>query len=120
MLQKYNNKNQCRQIKDVIGTGGKVINKIIAETNVKIDIEEDGSVCVYSNDSKNAETAMKMIKDIAREIETGEIYDGVVTKISHSEHLLIQVEEKKDYFIFQKYQVKEQKKQKMYQQLETK
>ena len=69
------------KIKDVIGTGGKVINKIIAETNVKIDIEEDGSVCVYSNDSKNAETAMKMIKDIAREIEAGEIYDGVVTKI---------------------------------------
>ena len=69
------------KIKDVIGTGGKVINKIIAETNVKIDIEEDGSVCVYSNDSKNAEVAMKMIKDIAREIEAGEIYDGVVTKI---------------------------------------
>lgn len=69
------------KIKDVIGTGGKVINKIIAETNVKIDIEEDGSVCVYSNDNEKAETAMKMIKDIAREIEVGEIYDGVVTKI---------------------------------------
>ncbi|MBO5349811.1 MAG: polyribonucleotide nucleotidyltransferase [Clostridia bacterium] len=69
------------KIKDVIGTGGKVINKIIAETNVKIDIEEDGSVCVYSNDTKNAEAAMKMIEDIAREIEPGEIYDGVVTKI---------------------------------------
>ena len=40
-----------------------------------------GSVYVYSNDSKNAEVAMKMIKDIAREIEAGEIYDGVVTKI---------------------------------------
>ncbi|MBP3502276.1 MAG: polyribonucleotide nucleotidyltransferase [Clostridia bacterium] len=69
------------KIKDVIGTGGKVINKIIAETNVKIDIEEDGSVCVYSADTKNAEAAMKMIKDIAREIEEGQIYDGVVTKI---------------------------------------
>ena len=69
------------KIKDVIGTGGKVINKIIAETNVKIDIEEDGSVCVYSADTKNAEIAMKMIKDIAREIEEGQIYDGIVTKI---------------------------------------
>ncbi len=69
------------KIKDVIGTGGKVINKIIAETNVKIDIEEDGAVCVYSNDNEKAEAAMKMIKDIAREIEVGEIYDGIVTKI---------------------------------------
>ena len=69
------------KIKDVIGTGGKVINKIIAETNVKIDIEEDGSVCVYSNDSENADRAMKMIKDIVKEIEVNEIYDGIVTKI---------------------------------------
>ena len=70
------------KIKDVIGTGGKVINKIIAETGVKIDIEEDGSVCVYSTDNENAEKAMKMIKDIARELEVNEIYDGVVTRIT--------------------------------------
>ena len=69
------------KIKDVIGSGGKVINKIIEDTGVKIDIEEDGQVFVYSSDIKNAETAMKTIKDIAREIEVNEIYDGVVTKI---------------------------------------
>ena len=69
------------KIKDVIGSGGKVINKIIEDTGVKIDIEEDGQVFVYSSDIKNAEAAMKTIKDIAREIEVNEIYDGVVTKI---------------------------------------
>ena len=69
------------KIKDVIGSGGKVINKIIEETGVKIDIEEDGQVFVYSSDIEGAEKAMEIIKDIAREIEVGEIYDGVVTKI---------------------------------------
>ncbi|MBP3708494.1 MAG: polyribonucleotide nucleotidyltransferase [Clostridia bacterium] len=69
------------KIKDVIGSGGKVINKIIEETGVKIDIEEDGQVFVYSSDIKGAESAMKMIKDIAREIVAGEIYEGVVSRI---------------------------------------
>ena len=69
------------KIKDVIGSGGKVINKIIEETGVKIDIEEDGQVFVYSSDIEGAKAAMKMIEDIAREIEEGQIYDGVVTKI---------------------------------------
>ena len=69
------------KIKDVIGPGGKMINKIIDATGVKIDIEEDGSVCVYSNDMEAAKKAMKMIETIAREIEVGGIYDGVVTKI---------------------------------------
>lgn len=69
------------KIKDVIGPGGKMINKIIDATGVKIDIEEDGRVCVYSDNMENAKKAMKMIEDIAREIEVGGIYDGVVTKI---------------------------------------
>ena len=69
------------KIKDVIGPGGKMINKIIDETGVKIDIEDDGSVCVYSNDTENAKKAMKMIETIAREIEVGGIYDGTVTRI---------------------------------------
>ena len=69
------------KIKDVIGSGGKVINKIIEETGVKIDIEEDGKVFVYSSEIEGAKKAMKMIEDIAREIEEGQIYDGVVTKI---------------------------------------
>ena len=69
------------KIKDVIGPGGKMINKIIDATGVKIDIEEDGSVCVYSSDIESAKKAMKMIETIAREIEVCGIYDGVITKI---------------------------------------
>ena len=69
------------KIKDVIGTGGKVINKIIEETGVKIDIDDDGRVCVYSNDIENGKKAIKIIENITREIESGGIYDGVVTKI---------------------------------------
>ncbi len=69
------------KIKDVIGPGGKMINKIIDETGVKIDIEEDGSVCVYSDDLERAQKAMKMIESIAREIEVNGIYDGIVTRI---------------------------------------
>ena len=69
------------KIRDVLGPGGKMINKIIAETGVKIDIEENGDVCIYSVDGQNGEKALKMIKDIAREIEVGGIYDGKVTRI---------------------------------------
>ena len=69
------------KIKDVIGPGGKMINKIIDETGVKIDIEEDGSVCVYCNDAENGQKAIKIIENIAREIEKDGIYDGVVTRI---------------------------------------
>ncbi len=69
------------KIKDVIGPGGKMINKIIDETGVKIDIEDDGRVCIYSTDTQNAQKALKMIEDIAKEIEEGGIYDGVVTRI---------------------------------------
>src|SRR5699024_7996956 len=67
--------------KDVIGPSGKMINKIIDETGVKIDIEDDGRVFVYSQDTESATKAMKMITDIAKDIEVGGIYDGVVTRI---------------------------------------
>lgn len=69
------------KIKDVIGPSGKMINKIIDETGVKIDIEDDGRVFVYSQDTESATKAMKMITDIAKDIEVGGIYDGVVTRI---------------------------------------
>ena len=69
------------KIKDVIGAGGKTINKIIDETGVKIDIEENGNVFIYSQDIENAKKALKIIEDITREIEVGKIYDGVVAKI---------------------------------------
>ena len=69
------------KIRDVIGPGGKVINKIIGETGVKIDIEEDGRVFIYSTDSQGGQKALKMINDIVREIEVDGIYEGTVTKI---------------------------------------
>lgn len=69
------------KIKDVIGPGGKMINKIIDETGVKIDIEEDGRVFIYSADSQKAKEALEMIEDIVREVEIGGIYYGEVTKI---------------------------------------
>ena len=69
------------KIKDVIGTGGKTINKIIDETGVKIDIEDDGRVCIYSSDMESAQKALKMIEVITREIEAGKVYDGVVSRI---------------------------------------
>ena len=71
------------KIKDVIGPGGKMINKIIEEAKgVKIDIEEDGSVCIYATEGQDAAKAKKMIENITREIEAGQIYDGVVTRIT--------------------------------------
>ena len=69
------------KIKDVIGPGGKVINKIIEETGVKIDIEEDGQVFIYSNDNNKAIQALEMIEDIVREVEVGGIYYGEVIRI---------------------------------------
>ena len=74
--------NICKdKIKDVIGPGGKMINKIIDETGVKIDINDDGKVCVYANDSESGKKAMDMILDIAKIIEVGGIYDGKATRI---------------------------------------
>ncbi|MBQ3414892.1 MAG: polyribonucleotide nucleotidyltransferase [Clostridia bacterium] len=69
------------KIKDVIGPGGKMINKIIDETGVKIDIEEDGQVFIYSQDNEKAKQALEMIEDIVREVEVGGIYYGTVTRI---------------------------------------
>jgi len=69
------------KIKDVIGAGGKVINKIIEETGVKIDISEEGDVVIYSIDKVQAEKAMDIIEKIVRDIEVGEYYDGTVVKI---------------------------------------
>ena len=75
-------KIKVEKIKDVIGTGGKVINKIIEETGVKIDIEEDGQVFIYGQNSEKANEALDMIEDIVREIEVGGIYYGAVTRIA--------------------------------------
>ena len=69
------------KIKDVIGPGGKMINKIIDATGVKVDIEEDGRVCIYTDDAENGKKALKMIEDIAKDIEVGKVYGGKVTRI---------------------------------------
>ncbi len=69
------------KIKDVIGPSGKMINKIIDETGVKIDIEEDGKVFIYTQDSENGKKALKMVEDIAKDIELGQIYEGTVARI---------------------------------------
>ncbi len=74
-------KIKVEKIKDVIGKGGETINKIIDETGVKIDIEEDGQVFIYSVDREKGKQALEMVEDIVREVEVGEIYYGEVTKL---------------------------------------
>ena len=69
------------KIKDVIGSGGKTINKIISDTGVKIDIEEDGSVFIAATDSEAAEKAKSIIDAITMDLEVGNIYIGKVTRI---------------------------------------
>lgn len=69
------------KIKDVIGSGGKVINKIIDETGVKIDIDDDGNVSVLSNNQQMAQRAIEIIEGIAKDIEVGDIYTGKVVKL---------------------------------------
>ncbi|MDQ7844094.1 MAG: polyribonucleotide nucleotidyltransferase [Armatimonadota bacterium] len=69
------------KIREVIGPGGKVINKITAETGVKIDIEQDGKVHVASADEAAAARAIRMIEEIVREVKVGEIYTGRVTRL---------------------------------------
>ena len=71
------------KIKDVIGKGGETINKIIDETGVKIDIEDDGQVFIYSADQEKAEKALDLIEDIVREFEVGGIYYGTVTRTTN-------------------------------------
>ena len=69
------------KIRDVIGTGGKVIQKIVADTGAKIDIEDDGSVFISAVDRDNALKAQEIIKGIIFEPEVGAVYTGPVTRI---------------------------------------
>ncbi|MFT9597107.1 polyribonucleotide nucleotidyltransferase [Mesobacillus sp.] len=69
------------KIRDVIGPSGKQINKIIEETGVKIDIEQDGTVFIGSVDEEMIQKAKKIIEDIVREVEVGEMYLGKVRRI---------------------------------------
>jgi polyribonucleotide nucleotidyltransferase len=69
------------KIKDVIGPGGKVINKIIADTGVKIDIENDGRVFIAGSDGVGAEKAKKMVEALTKDVTVGETYMGTVTRL---------------------------------------
>ncbi len=69
------------KIRDVIGPSGKIINKIIEETGVKIDIEQDGTVFIASTDESMNKKAKKIIEDIVREVQVGEYYMGKVKRI---------------------------------------
>ncbi|MGN0788133.1 MAG: polyribonucleotide nucleotidyltransferase [Candidatus Onthoplasma sp.] len=70
------------KIRDVIGTGGKVINEIIAQTGVKIDIKDEGDVFVSAVDEKMIEKAKQMILTIATDLELNCEYEGTVTRIA--------------------------------------
>ncbi len=69
------------KIRDVIGPGGKMINKIIAETGVSIDIEDDGRVYVTSPDATQMAKAVKWIKELTHEVAAGETYEGTVVRL---------------------------------------
>ncbi|MDU1028502.1 MAG: polyribonucleotide nucleotidyltransferase [Clostridiales bacterium] len=69
------------KIKDVIGSGGKTIKKIIETTGVQIDVEEDGTVNVLSSDAEACNQAVEMIQNIVKDPEVGEIYTGKVVRI---------------------------------------
>ncbi|CAG7623959.1 polyribonucleotide nucleotidyltransferase [Paenibacillus allorhizosphaerae] len=69
------------KIRDVIGAGGKIINKIIEETGVKIDIEQDGRVFIASSNEQMNEKARQIIEGIVREVIVGEVYLGTVKRI---------------------------------------
>lgn len=69
------------KIRDIIGPGGKVINKIIDETGVKIDIEDDGKVFIAAVNFEDGEKAIDMIEKIVEDIEVGKTYTGKVTRI---------------------------------------
>ena len=69
------------KIREVIGPGGKMVNKIIEETGVQIDIHDDGNVFVTSPDLESIDKALKMIENIVREIAVGEVFNGTVVRI---------------------------------------
>ena len=71
------------KIRDVIGSGGKVINKIIEETGAKIDITDNGGVYISADTMEGVNGAKKMIEDIVKDVEVGEVYFGKVNRITN-------------------------------------
>lgn len=69
------------RIRDVIGSGGKIINKIISETGVKMDVEEDGHVYIATPEEEAAQRAKKWVEELTHEVQVGETYLGKVTRL---------------------------------------
>lgn len=69
------------KIRDIIGAGGKTIRSIVAQTGVKVDVEDDGRVFVASATQEAAEKALRIIHDLVREVEAGEVFSGKVTRL---------------------------------------
>lgn len=69
------------KIREVIGTGGKVVNKIIEETGVEVDIHEDGQIFVTSRNVEGIDRAIEIIEQIVHDVTVGEVYEGTVTRI---------------------------------------
>ncbi len=69
------------KIKVVIGKGGETINKIIEETEVKIDIDDEGLVSIYGEDAAMIARAREIIEELTEEVEVGKIYNGIVKRV---------------------------------------
>ena len=70
------------KIREVIGQGGKVIQKIVADTGAKIDIEDDGTIHIFAVNQESGDSARRAIELIVKEPEVGEIYNGIVKTIT--------------------------------------
>ena len=73
------------KIRDVIGSGGKTINKIIEETGVKIDINDEGTIFIACNDLEAIRKARTIVENIVRDVEVGDVYEGKVVKIMEND-----------------------------------
>jgi len=84
------------KIREVIGSGGKVIQKITADTGCKIDIEDDGTIFIASSDIEACRAARQTIDDIVFEPEAGQIYEGTVVRIISNLGAFIEIKPGKD------------------------
>ena len=77
----YTLKIDQEKIRDIIGPGGKTIRSIVAETGVKIDVEDNGTVLIASSSNEAAQKAINIIEELVKEVEAGDVYLGKVTRL---------------------------------------
>jgi len=77
----YTLKVNQEKIRDIIGPGGKTIRSIVAETGVKIDVEDNGTVLIASSNRESAQKAISIIEELVKEVEAGDVYLGKVTRL---------------------------------------